>query len=36
MSLEAAALDRMHGAAIDLAAVQNWVQVARRVLPELA
>jgi len=36
MCLEAAALDRMHGAAIDLAAVQNWVKVARRVLPNLA
>jgi hypothetical protein len=36
MCLEAAALDRMHGAAIDLAAVQNWVKVARRILPDLA
>jgi hypothetical protein len=36
MCLEAAALDRMHGAAIDLTAVQNWVKVARHVLPDLA
>jgi hypothetical protein len=36
MSLEAAALDRMHGAAEDLAAVQRWVASARRSLPDLA
>jgi uroporphyrinogen-III decarboxylase len=31
-SLEAAALDRMNGAEKDLAAVQSWVEVARRTL----
>lgn len=36
ISLEAAALDRMHGAADDLAAVRKWVAVARRSLPDLA
>jgi len=36
LSLEAAALDRMHGAAEDMAAVNRWVATARRSLQYLA
>lgn len=36
MSLEAAALDRMHGATEDMAAVNRWVTTARRSLQHLA